>query len=117
LATSHYINGEVARVNGDYRQAIRHYENAISKNAKYVDALMAMAWVRMRQNNSRVAIDLYSQALKEDRNNPEIHKQIAYAYLDSGQRAVAKEKFEEYLKLSPGAPDKDQIEAQIRSLR
>ncbi len=117
LATSHFINGEVARINGDYRQAITHYENAISKNAKSVDALMAMAWVRMRQNNSRVAIDLYSQALKEDPNNPEIHKQIAYAYLDSGQRAVAKEKFEDYLKLSPGASDKDQIEAQIRNLR
>jgi tetratricopeptide (TPR) repeat protein len=117
LATSHFINGEVARINGDYRQAIIHYENAISKNAKSVDALMAMAWVRMRQNNSRIAIDLYSQALKEEPNNPEIHKQIAYAYLDSGQRAIAKEKFEDYLKLSPGAPDKDQIEAQIRNLR
>lgn len=117
LDSAYFIVGEVARIEKDYREAVLKYEKAISLNPKSVDALMAMAWIRLSQNYANEAIELYNRAMKEDRANPEIHKQMGLAYKAAGQRALAKEKFEDYLKLSPGAPDRDQIEAQIRSLQ
>lgn len=117
LDSAHFIVGEVARIEKDYREAILKYEKAISLNPKSVDALMAMAWIRLAQNYANESIELYNRAMKEDRTNPEIYKQMGLAYRAAGQRALAKEKFEEYLKLSPGAIDREQIEAQIRNLQ
>jgi len=117
LDSAYFIVGEVARTEKDYREAVLKYEKAISLNPKSIDALMAMAWIRLAQNYASEAIELYNRALREDKNNPEIHKQMGYAYKAAGQRALAREKFEDYLKLSPVAPDKDQIEAQIRNLQ
>lgn len=117
LDSAYFIVGEVARTEKDYREAVLKYEKAISLNPKSIDALMAMAWIRLAQNYASEAIELYNRALREDKNNPEIHKQMGFAYRAAGQRALAKEKFEDYLKLSPGAADKEQIEAQIRSLQ
>lgn len=117
LDSAYFIVGEVARTEKDYREAVLKYEKAISLNPKSTEALMAMAWIRLAQNYASEAIELYNRALREDKNNPEIHKQMGFAYKAAGQRALAKEKFEDYLKLSPNASDKDQIEVQIRNLQ
>lgn len=117
LDTAYFIVGEVARMEKDYREAIVKYEKAISINPKSVDALMAMGWIRLAQNYANESIELYSRALREDKTNADIHKQLGLAYRSAGQRALAKEKFEDYLKLNPAAPDREQIEAQIRSLQ
>lgn len=117
LDSAHFIVGEVARIEKDYREAILKYEKAISLNPKSVEALMAMAWIKLAQNYASESVELYNRAMREDKTNPEIHKQMGLAYKAAGQRALAKEKLEDYLKLSPGAPDKEQIEAQIRNLQ
>ena len=117
LDTAHFIVGEVARIEKDYREAVLKYEKAISLNPKSVDALMAMGWIRLAQNYASEALELYGRALKEDQNNPEIYKQMGNAYKAAGQRALAKEKFEDYLKLSPGASDRSFIESQIKNLQ
>ena len=78
---------------------------------------MALASIRLSQNLASEALDLYSKSLKLDPTNPEVHKQLAFTYKALGQRSVAKEKFEDYLKLSPGATDKAQIESIIRTLK
>ncbi len=117
LDSAYYISGEVFRSEKDFREAVLMYEKAISLNPKSAEALMSMAWIRLAQNYASEAIELYNRALKEEPSNPEIHKQMGYAYKAAGQRAMAKEKFEDYLKLSPGAADKDQTEALIRSLQ
>lgn len=117
LDSAYFIAGEVARVEKDYREAILKYEKAISLNPKSVDALMAMGQMRLAQNYASEAIELFTRALREQKTNPDIYKQMGLAYKAAGQRALAKEKFEDYLKLSPIAPDREQIEAQIRSLQ
>jgi tetratricopeptide (TPR) repeat protein len=117
LDSAYFICGEVARVEKDYREAILKFEKAISLNPKSVEALMGLGWIKLAQNYSSEAIELYNQALKEDKTNPEIFKQMGYAYKAAGQRALAKEKFEDYMKLSPAASDHDQIEAQIKNLQ
>ena len=117
LDVAYFIVGEVARIEQDYREATLRYEKAISLNPKSVDALMALAWIRLAQNYASEAVEIYGRALREERNNPEIYKQMGLAYKAMGQRALAKEKFEDYLKLNPTAPDKGQIDIQIKNLQ
>lgn len=117
MDTAYFIVGEVHRLNKEYREAIQKYEKAISLNPKSTDALMSLGWIRLNQNYANEAIELFNRALKEDPTNPAIHKQMGDAYRSAGQRALAKEKYEDYLKLNPVAPDKDQIESLIRNLQ
>ena len=117
LDSAHFIMGEVFRIEKDYREAITKYEKAISLNPKSVDALVSMASIRLGQNYANEALELLNRALKEDVSNPAIHKLMGDAYRAAGQRALAKEKYEDYLKLNPGAQDKDLIESLIRNLR
>lgn len=117
LDAAHFIMGEVFRIEKDYREAITKYEKAISLNPKSVDALVSMASIRLGQNYANEALELLNRALKEDVSNPAIHKLMGDAYRAAGQRALAKEKYEDYLKLNPGAQDKDLIESLIRNLR
>lgn len=117
LDAAHFIAGEVHRLSKEYREAILQYEKAIGLNPKSVDALMSMGWIRLNQNYANESIELFNRAMKEDPTNANIHKQIGDAYRAAGQRALAKEKYEDYLKLNPGAQDKDLIDSLIRSLR
>ncbi|NOT79308.1 MAG: tetratricopeptide repeat protein [Bacteriovoracaceae bacterium] len=117
LDSAHFIMGEVFRLEKDYREAILKYEKAISLNPRSIDALLAMANLKLQQNYANEAIDLLLRALKEDMTNPMIHKLLGDSYRAAGRRALAKEKYEDYLKLSPVAPDKDLIESLIRSLK
>ncbi len=117
LDAAHFIMGEVFRIEKDYREAVTKYEKAISLNPRSVDALVAMASIRLGQNYANEALELLNRALKEDLSNPAIHKLMGDAYRAAGQRALAKEKYEDYLKLNPGAQDKDLIESLIRNLR
>ena len=117
LDSAHFIMGEVHRINKEYREAILKYEKAISLNSRSVDALVAMANIRLQQNYASEALELLNRAMKEDLSNPQIHKLMGDAYRAAGQRALAREKYEDYLKLSPGAQDKDMIESLIRNLK
>lgn len=117
LDSAHFIMGEIFRLSKDYREAILKYEKAISLNFRSVDALVSMAIVRLGQNYANEALELLSRALKEDLSNPQIHKLMGDAYRAAGQRALAKEKYEDYLKINPVAPDKDLIESLIINLK
>jgi tetratricopeptide (TPR) repeat protein len=117
LDSAYFIMGEVYRQNKEYREAVANFEKAISKNGKSLESIMALAWVRLNQNLASEALDLYTRAVKLDPINPEVHKQLGYTYKALGQRAVAKENFENYLKLNPAASDKPQIDQIIRSLK
>lgn len=117
LDAAHFIMGEVYRLAKDYREAVVKYERAISLNPRSVDALVSMAIIRLGQNYASEALELLSRALKEDLTNPMIHKLMGDAYRAAGQRALAKEKYEDYLKINPVAQDKDLIESLIRNLK
>ena len=117
MELSYIMMGEVAKTKRDWKEALLHYEKALSINPKSVDALIAMGVIKREQNHTSEALDLLLQANKYDRTNPEISKQLGFAYRAVGQRLQGKEYFENYLKLNPGAQDRDQIEAVIRSLK
>ncbi len=117
LDSAFFIMGEVHKQNKDYREAVAHLEKAISKNPKSIEALMSLAWIRLNQNLAAEAMDLYTRVVKLEPTNSEAHRQLGYTYRSLGQRAIAKEKFEDYLKLNPGASDRELIEQIIRTLK
>lgn len=117
LEHSFVMLGDVAKAQREFREAFNLYEKALSLNPKCVDALLAMGSIKLSQNHGSEALDLLLLALKHDKNNPEISKQLGFAYRAAGQRSQGRERFEDYLKLNPGAQDREQIEALIRSLK
>jgi len=117
LPYGYYIAGEIYRLSNDYGKAGPFFEKAISKNSKLVPALMGLGFIKYRKNLLEEARQFYLKALKQDPNNPEIHKQLGYIFNASGQSLLGAESFETYLRLSPGAPDKATIEKYIRALR
>jgi cytochrome c-type biogenesis protein CcmH/NrfG len=114
---SYNILGEVSMAQKDTREALSYYEKALSLNPKSIDALLAMGEIKLSQNHNSEALDLLLMAYKQDIHNPELSKQLGMAYRAAGQRALGKERLEDYLKLNPGAEDRAQIEAIIRSLK
>jgi tetratricopeptide (TPR) repeat protein len=117
LESSFIIEGEVAMAQKDYREAVVMYEKAISINPKSVDALLAIGGIKLGQNHSSEALDLLMLAYKYDKNNPEVSKQLGFAYKAAGQRSLGRERLEDYLKLNPGAQDREAIEAVIKALK
>lgn len=117
LPFGHYIAGEIYRLTGENGKALPYFEKAISKNSRLVPALMGLGYIKYKRNLLEPAREFYKRALKEEPNNPEIHKQLGYIYNASGQASLAAESFETYLRLDPGAIDKPEIEKYIRALR
>lgn len=101
----------------EYPEAIKALRKALSINRKSVDATMAMAYIKHKQDHIDEALNLYLFAQKANPNNPEIHRRLGHIYKDTGQAALAIESFQVYLNLNPAAKDKGQIEALINSLR
>jgi superkiller protein 3 len=110
------VLGELSYKKKDYREAIANYEKALNLNPKSVDALIALGVIKLNQNHGSQALDLLMLASKYDKNNPEIAKQLGFAYKAAGQRSQAKDQFEIYLKLNPGAADRADIEQVMRAL-
>jgi tetratricopeptide (TPR) repeat protein len=117
LDSGHYIKGEILRLQGDYQESVKMLEKAISINGDSVEALLALGWIKMRQNYLDTARELYLRALDRDASVPEIHLQLGHIYRSSGQGNLAVESYENYLKLYPDAPNKGQIQGLIQRIR
>lgn len=117
LESGYYIKGEILRLEGNYQESAKLLEKAISIEGKSVEALLALGWIKMRQNYLDTARELYLRAMKEDRSVPDIHLQLGHIYRSSGQSQLAVESYETYLKLYPDAPNKQEIQNRIRQLR
>jgi tetratricopeptide (TPR) repeat protein len=116
LFNGYYLAGEGHRLKGEYPEAVKMLEKAISLEGKSVDALMALGWIRARQNYYESARELYLRAVRTAPNNPEIRKALGQIYEGIGQGALAIEEYGTYLKLNPGASDRAQIEQRINLL-
>lgn len=117
LSSSHYIMGQIHYLKNEYRDAVLMFEKSISIDPRNTLPLIAMAEIRIKQNYGTEAIDLLNRALKQDLSNSKVHKLLGDAYRAAGQRTLAAEKYEDYLKMEPAAPDRDYINALIRNLR
>lgn len=117
LDSGYYIKGEILRLQGEYQESVKLLEKAISINGESVEGLLALGWIKMRQNYLDTARELYKRALSEDPSIPDIHLQLGHIYRSSGQGKLAVDSYETYLKLYPDAPDKRRIQNLMRQLR
>ena len=113
----HYIIGEVSRLMQNYPEAIRNLEKAISLKGNFLEALIALAWIKHKQNYLDTARQFYQKALKLDQNNAIVHRELGHVYRNIGQSSLAIESFRSYLALSPRAKDRARIEKIMRQLK
>ncbi|PIK14369.1 tetratricopeptide repeat protein [Halobacteriovorax sp. JY17] len=117
LEFGYFILGEVFRIQKKYREAELNFKKSISRNGRYVEALMGMGWIKWKQGYLDRAREYYLKALKENQNNGEIHRALGYIYKEIGQSTLAIDSFRVYLDLTPAAKDRAQIQNLMKSLR
>ena len=117
LEFGYFILGEVYRIQKKYREAELNFKRSISKNGRYVEALMGMGWIKWKQGYLDRAREYYLKALKENQNNGEIHRALGYIYKEIGQSSLAIDSFRVYLDLTPAAKDRNQVQSLMKSLR
>ncbi|MCF8058125.1 MAG: tetratricopeptide repeat protein [Bacteriovoracaceae bacterium] len=116
IYNGYYILGETLRLLGKFTEATKNLEKSISLDPRNVESLMSLGWIKLNQRNYEIARELYLRAKKQQPAMPEIRKQLGFIYQGIGQSGLAVEEFNTYLKLYPNAPDRSQVENQIRSL-
>lgn len=117
IEQGHFILGQIYESLGDIVSAVESYERALSLRITYVDALMALANIRHRQNFLIEARQLYMRARNHDEHNPRIWRQLGFVHRAAGELGAAIEALETYLRLDPGTQERRQIEQIIEQMR
>ena len=117
LEFGYYALAEVYKSQRKFKEAEVNYKNSISRNGRYVEALIGMGWLKWKQGYLDQAREYYLKALKDNKNNGEIHKALGFIYRDVGQGSLAIDSFRVYLDLTPSAKDRSNIEKVINSLK
>lgn len=117
LYNGYYLAGETFRRKEQYPDAVKMLEKAISIDGKAVEALLSLADIKFRQNYHEAARELATRAVRIEPNNPQIRRLLGYIYLKIGQSSLAQDELNTYLKLDPGAPDRQSVERTLNSIR
>ncbi len=96
--------GELLTKEERNNEAIQYYYDALEKNPKDKEILMALAKIYQREKNYEEARDLFLDAAILDPTDAEPIFLIGQLYLDSGKYRMALEQFEKVLKVNPNYP-------------
>ena len=100
-----------------YPDAIESLKLAISRNGKDIEALMALADVRYRQDKFDESRELYNRVKRYDPNNPILYRQLGHIYRKIGQPAIAIENYKVYLEQNPAARDVSKIQSIMQAIQ
>lgn len=93
-----YIKGLKAAVQGDHRQAIMNFKEAVRQNSENIDAYIKLAGILKKENLIKNAVRIYKDLLLRGtlsvEEEYEIKYQLAVSYLDLGQTEQGKNIFE-----------------------
>jgi tetratricopeptide (TPR) repeat protein len=112
----YHVRGMSYYAKQDYAKAIENLEAAISRNHRSQETLKLLGEIKFAQNDLERARDLYLRALNENKTDPETYKQLGYIFQASGQRQLAVEYFQDYLKILVDAPDREKVQSLIKSM-
>lgn len=115
IPEGYFITGEVLAKKEQWPLAVKNLEKAVTIDFSYVEALIALGKLKRRQNSYEQARELLLRALKQEPNNPIIHRELGHVYRAVGQGVLAAESFNTYLTLMPSASDRSEIESLIRA--
>ena len=102
--------GNILLKMGSLDDAMKSFTTAMQLNPQDPSAKVGAARVNYIKRQFPSSIALYLSALVIDRGNPEIYKQLGFAYRDSGDAEKAEQAFQSYLDLAPDASDRADFE-------
>ena len=102
FADLHYHCGEVYRRLGRAGEAVRHAEEAVRINPRYVNALILVARCYAHSEKWAAGAERLEQALAAGAEYPDVHFLLGQLYGRSGEKARARREFERALELNPG---------------
>jgi len=83
--------GDVARTEGDFRNAVLHYRQSLEADRNQPRVIEAMAWCLMRMGMTREAIGAYRSYLEHAPNDVDALRALAHLMADFGQPLEAAE--------------------------
>lgn len=109
--------GNILMDTGRCNEAVYAYEKALELNEKNVNARVDMGTCYMRIGLQKRAVEEYKKAIAISPRHPNAHRNLGVVLTaDPAKKAEAKRALEEYLRLSPDAPDKAKIKQYIAKL-
>ncbi|MDX1441172.1 MAG: tetratricopeptide repeat protein [Nitrosopumilaceae archaeon] len=98
-------------------ECIENYKKSIELNNRYYLSFNGLGNFYLKSNNFEKAENYYKKAINvNSKRSAKIFKNLAYVLEKQGKNQEAKESLQNYLKLSPHAPDRGIIEQAIREL-
>jgi tetratricopeptide (TPR) repeat protein len=101
-----------------YQEAIDAYQKAIELDPKNVDVRVDMGTCYRNIGRPDSAVEEYRKAIAINPRHLNAHRNLGMVLaFDLGDKKQAIKEFEEYLRLSPNAPDADQLRQEIARLK
>ncbi len=83
------------------KDAIEHFETALSISPESVEALNNLGLVHLAMDNAKKAIKIFNQALEKNSHFPDLHLNLGRAHLQSRLHYRALQNFQEALRINP----------------
>lgn len=94
--------GETNYQNKNYDAAIRNYTKALEQSAEHPRAQYELGMALIFASKQREGARRLQLAIKHGYEDPEVYRTLGYLYKELGQRRLALESFQEYLKETKG---------------
>ncbi|MCB9101532.1 MAG: tetratricopeptide repeat protein [Anaerolineales bacterium] len=100
----------------DYDEALEHALKSVELESNdFNEDTLALVYLKLEQYED--ALSHYNEALALNDQQVESYRGRAEAHAALGHTQAAIEDYETYLRLSPAAPDRDEVEAKLNALR
>ncbi len=116
IADSYILGAEIYYRQAQFNECAIEYSAAIKLRPSTAELYVKASICYRNSNSADIAEDMLAMALEREDGYPETHREYGYIYLSKRQSKLALDSFNKYLALSPNAPDRDAISAQIKRL-
>ncbi|MCB0349202.1 MAG: tetratricopeptide repeat protein, partial [Bdellovibrionales bacterium] len=116
LADGYLLAGDIYTAQGQYSRAAGEYQKVVSINPNSALLYVKIARSHRLAGNYDVARSMLSVASAKESGYAEIYKETGALLEALGSKAEAVDAYSKYLRLSPNAPDQQEIRRLIQSL-
>jgi superkiller protein 3 len=110
--------GSLYNAEGDKQNAERYFQLAAeagaSQGKKGAAIFFNIGALAVNDGKMQAAVDAFQRAIELNPKYAAAHRELGYTYKDLNDKPKAVEHFNEYLKLNPKAPEKEELEAWLK---
>jgi len=110
------LQGAIYYTQGRYWKAIETFQQVVNLDPAHVSAYFNLGMSYDKVQKYEAATEAYEKAVTADPGNASAHYNLAVHYEYLGRNSEAVKHYKEYLRLSPDAEDKEDVEQKIRKL-